>query len=94
MDNNTDEFYERLKEELRATSDWPSTYLYKFIVPSSKEKVEAIEKMFDLMGAIIDTKQSKTGKYTSISINVQMDDPESVVQKYKEVSTIEGVIAL
>ena len=34
MDKKTEEFYERLKEELRTTSSWPTLYLYKFIVLS------------------------------------------------------------
>ena len=47
------------------------------------------------MGAVIKTKESSNGKYTSVSINVSMKDPDSVIQKYKEVSeNIEGVISL
>ena len=45
------------------------------------------------MGAVIKTTKSKTGKYTSVSINVNMNSPEDVVAKYIEVSTIEGIIS-
>ena len=94
MDKNTEKFYERLKEELRTTSNWPSIYLYKFIVPTDASKIIAVEEAFDNMGAVINTVQSKTGKFTSVSINVNMESPEHVVEKYQEVSTIEGIISL
>ena len=94
MDKKTEEFYERLKEELRTTSDWPSIYLYKFIVPTDTIKILAVENAFDNMGSVINTKQSKTGKFTSISINVSMLSPEHVVEKYIDVSSVEGIISL
>jgi len=79
---------------LRTTSDWPSIYLYKFIVPTDTIKILAIENAFDNMGAVINTQQSKTGKFTSISINVSMLSPEHVVEKYIDVSSVEGIISL
>lgn len=93
MDKKTEEFYIRLKEELNNTSTWPSEYLYKFIVPTDAQKIEAVENAFDNMGAVIKTQQSKAGKYTSVSINVLMETPDSVVEKYLEVSSIEGIIS-
>ena len=94
MDKKTEEFYGRLKEELHNTSEWPGEYLYKFIVPTNPKKIEALENAFDNMGAVIKTKQSKNAKYTAISINVTMENPESVIEKYIDVSTIEGIISL
>lgn len=94
MDKKTEEFYIRLKDELANTSLWPAPYLYKFIVPSENHKIAQVEAAFNNMGAVIHTKQSKTGKYTSISINVDMKDPDAVIQKYQELATIEGIISL
>lgn len=94
MDKKTEEFYERLKEELQTTSTWPTIYLYKFIVPTDVLKIQSVENAFDNMGAVINTQQSKTGKFTSISINVSMLNPTHVIEKYIEVSTIEGIISL
>lgn len=93
MDKKTEEFYIRLKEELSSTSAWPSEYLYKFIVPTDATKIVAVENAFDNMGAVINTHQSKAGKYTSVSVNVRMNSPEHVVEKYLEVSSIEGIIS-
>jgi len=94
MDKKTEEFYNRLREELSNTSTWPNEYLYKFIVPTDTKKIEEVENAFNNMGAVIQTTQSKTGKYTSISINVMMENPDNVVEKYIEVSNIEGIISL
>ena len=94
MDKKTEEFYVRLKEELSNTSLWPSEYLYKFIVPSELNKINEIENAFNGMGAVIKTHQSKTGKYTSVSVNVRMKSPEAVIEKYIQVSGIEGIISL
>jgi uncharacterized protein len=94
MDKKTEEFYVRLKEELSTTSAWPSEYLYKFIVPTESKKILEIENAFNNIGAVIKTHQSKTGKYTSVSINVTMENPDAVVEKYIEVSNIEGIISL
>jgi uncharacterized protein len=94
MDKKTEEFYSRLKEELANTSMWPTSYLYKFIVPSDTNKINKVEAAFDNMGAVIHTQQSKTGKYTSISITVDMLNPDAVIQKYQELATIEGIISL
>ena len=94
MDKKSEEFYNRLREELNNTSTWPGEYLYKFIVPTDPKKIEQVENAFDNIGAVIHTNKSKTGKYTSVSINVMMESPESVVEKYIEVSNIEGIISL
>lgn len=93
--NNSDEFYEKLKSQLYETSDWPNDYLFKFIVLSDRNTINDLEAIFDNMGAVITTKASKNGKYTSISIHVSMKNPEAVIEKYKEVAkNIEGVISL
>ncbi|MFN3639363.1 MAG: DUF493 family protein [Flavobacterium sp.] len=94
MNQKTKEFYLRLREELANTSLWPSIYLYKFIVPTEKEKIKFVEDAFNNMGAVIKTTQSKNGKFTSISVNVKMNNPDHVIEKYIEVSVIEGIISL
>ncbi|UOB17835.1 DUF493 family protein [Abyssalbus ytuae] len=92
--NEKEAFYSRLKNELEKSTTWPSSYLYKFIVPTDDDKIKQIETIFDNTGAVINTKQSSNGKYTSISILIQMKDPDEVIKKYIEVSNVEGVISL
>lgn len=95
MDKKAEEFYARLREELNNTTEkWPAEYLYKFIVPTDPAKIIAVENAFDGMGAVIETTQSKTGKYTSVSINVIMADADAIIEKYLAVSTIDGIVSL
>lgn len=94
LEKNQDEFYAKLKTQLADTSIWPAPYLYKFIVPTDPVKVLQIESLFNHSGAVITKKESRTGKYTSVSINVRMKDPDAVIDRYKKVGEIEGVISL
>ena len=92
---NPDEFYAKLRAQLYDTSLWPSVYLYKFIVPSSKARIKRVEEIFNNMGAVISTRKSRKGNYTSVSVNVKMKDPDAVIAKYKEVGKkVEGVVSL
>jgi len=58
------------------------------------DKITQIEVIFDNTGAVIESKQSSKGKYTSLSIMVNLANPDAVIEKYKEVGVIEGVISL
>jgi len=89
-----EEFYKKLKISLEETTKFPSKYMYKFIIPSDREKMAAIEKIFDHSGAVITTKPSKTGKYNSITVLVNMKSADAIIAKYVEVSVVEGVISL
>lgn len=92
---NPEEFYSKLKVQLEDTSIWPSLYMYKFILPTKPDQSKELLTIFDNLGAVINSKQSKTGKYTSFSIKVKLPNPDVVIQKYKEVAQkIKGVISL
>lgn len=88
------EYYKGLKEKLDETTTFPAKYLYKFIVPANQSKVDEIEAIFNFGGAVIDTRDSKTGKYTSISILIEMHSSDQIIEKYIEVGEVKGVISL
>lgn len=90
----SEEFYSRLKNQLAESTPWPSNYLYKFIVPTDIDKIKQIQDIFDNTGAVIESKKSKKGKYTSVSVTVNLKNPDEVIEKYKEVGKVEGVISL
>jgi putative lipoic acid-binding regulatory protein len=93
-ENEAREFYERLKKELDLSTSWPSLYLFKFIVPTNTENILRVQDSFDCLGAVIKTTKSKTGKFTSVSVDVQMKNSQEVIDKYIELYTIEGIISL
>ncbi len=92
--NTRDQFYKKLKKKLKKDTKFPSKYLYKFIVPSTEDKVLQIENLFNQSGAVITKTTSKTGKFTSVSILVVMKNADAVIIKYKEAERIEGIISL
>ena len=93
--NKSEEFYAKLKGQLEESTTWPSAYLYKFIVKTDPETIDKVEQIFNHAGAVITKSTSKTKKYTSVSINVVMKNPDAVIAKYKEVaSKVEDVISL
>ena len=94
MNSKSEEFYKKLKSQLEDTATFPTAYMYKFIVPTEGEQTNQVIGFFDNMGATINTKQSKNGKYTSVTIEVLMPSADAIIAKYKEVSEIEGIISL
>jgi hypothetical protein len=87
-------FYEKLKSDLNQDTTFPSKYLFKFIVPSKDNEVKQVEDLFDIGGAVINKNVSKTGKFTSISIQVVMESADAVIEKYQAAEKIEGIISL
>ena len=92
---NSKEFYEKLEKKLEEHSDWPSRYMFKFIVPTSQHKVDQLKQHFSDMDAEINLKHSKKGTYTSVSVVLVMNSPKRVIQKYKQIGdNVEDVISL
>lgn len=89
-----DKFYASLKEKLEDTHDFPEDYLYKFIIPNSQEKMTEIYRIFDGMKHTIKNRDSKNGKYISLSINAFVLDADQVIDIYKKVGAIEGIMSL
>ncbi|MBA6315811.1 DUF493 family protein [Cellulophaga sp. HaHa_2_95] len=88
------EFYDKLKERLVETSTFPTTYLYKFIVPTAGTGVKEIESAFDDTDAVVINKLSKNGKFTSVSISLRLDSADAIIAYYKKVAGVEGLISL
>lgn len=87
-------FYQKLKTQLDETTQFPTDYLYKFIVSAEGDKVDEVQSIFDNTGAVINTKKSKTGKYISISIVIQLPSSDDVIKYYQQAEKVEGIISL
>ncbi len=92
--NKNQDYYKSLKSKLDETTKFPAKYLYKFIVPTGGAQVKKIEDIFNFGSAVITTKLSKTGKFTSVSILIMMESSDAIISKYEEIGTIKGVISL
>ncbi len=90
---NKDEQFEKLRVQLAKEKDWPTIYMFKFIVQADNRKIALVESKFS-DEATISQKESANGKYISITIKEVMLDADSIIEKYKEMEGIEGLIAL
>jgi len=84
---------ERIKQSLNHVHKWPSLYMFKFIVPTVSGAFEELTKVFPESADVM-TKQSKTGKFTSITVKEVLMNADQVFERYAEVNKIEGVISL
>lgn len=88
------EFYTRLKNELLESTSFPTRYLYKFIIPTSEAKLAQLKEVFKDTDAEITTRPSSSDKYTGVSVNVSLKNPDEVIEFYKEAGKIEGILSL
>ncbi len=79
------------KEKLDRHYAWPSLYMFKFIVPADKQ--DALKQLFPRHLTTTE-KNSEKGKYVSLTYQMMMPSSESVIDVYKKVSVIEGIVAL
>ena len=85
--------FEKLKQRLDEVHDWPSVYMFKFIMEPKEDIIARLEELFP-EEAEIQRRYSKGGKYVSLSIKEVMVSSEEVLNRYKKASEIEGVIML
>ncbi len=90
---NKDDVFKSLHEKLSKDLNWPQVYMFKFIIAAENKKIALVQSKFS-DEAIIQQKESSAGKYVSITVKEVMLNADSVIEKYKEISTIEGVMAL
>ena len=82
--------YEAFKIKLDNEHDWPSTYLFKFVVP--KNKTDEFRLIFSLES--MQEKKSKAGNYVSFTFKKIINSSDEVVDVYLKAKTVEGLIAL
>lgn len=80
----------KLRLVLDETVEFPSEYLFKFIVP--KGEVHHVLALLD--GMEIDERSSSNGNYISVSAKKIFHSSEDIISIYRKVSTIKGLLAL
>ncbi|MAT79682.1 MAG: hypothetical protein CMD13_02975 [Flavobacteriales bacterium] len=86
--------FEKLRNDLEKYQEWPSDYIFKFIIDNNHNKKEELLSKFDLTLCRLSTKESSNKKYVSITLIKHMIGPKEVIDKYLEVSKIDGIISL
>ena len=93
MDKQT-EFYINLKKRLQETTQFPTHYLYKFIIPAKGTQLSQIKHLFLATKTTVNTKFSKNMKYISVSIKVLEQNAEDIIERYQSVRHIKGIVSL
>jgi len=94
MTKKEDEFYKKLKNELTDTTTFPTDYMYKFIIPNKTDLRKQLSGIFNHLGAVITTKNSKSNNFVSFTILLRVQSANEVILKYKEAAQVKGIISL
>lgn len=88
--NDSQEWWSRFQDLLDDQTEWPTDYLFKFIVPRPE--------LEDLKSALGEesprVRASSKGNYVSVTIERKMTSSDEVIAVYQSVAEVEGVIAL
>jgi putative lipoic acid-binding regulatory protein len=88
------EKYQKLLAQLTEGFDWPTVYMFKFIVPADNVKIAQVEQLFDSNEAEISIRNSRKGNFVSITAKEMMLSPEKVIERYMAAEHIEGLMSL
>ncbi len=85
--------YSKLLELLVRDFSWPHEYMFKFVVPFNASSLDPLKNLFGA-NAKISHRESKSSKYISFTAIQLMDNPDDVINIYKEAEKIENIIAI
>ena len=94
LNKNQEEFYIKFKDRLDDTTEFPSNYIFKFIVPTDNKRIAEVQRVFDGARPQFSMKESKTGKYTSVTVVTYVLDSDQVIHYYKSAASIQDVMML
>lgn len=78
------------KQKLDEQSNYPTLYMFKFIVPANK--ADEVSALFPKHKVTL--KASSEGKYVSATIKAMMPSSDAILEIYEQAASIEGVISL
>ena len=84
----------RFKANLDACHDWPCAYMFKFIVaaPGLEELVQVVTAM--LPSPELSTRETKSGKWVSLTVEAHLDSADLVVAVYERVAEMDTLLTL
>ncbi len=86
---------EQTLEKLRSVHDFPGPYLFKVIGPNASEFVASVvQSIVNVVGAdvtpSVDTRESSAGNHLSVSVTIEVQNAEQVLDIYDILSSLEG----
>lgn len=87
---DSEAWWERFRSLLDDQNEWPSVYVFKFIVPA--ERLDDMKDVFE--GHPVRERASSKGTYVSVTARIRVESSDEVVAYYTEAGKVEGVMAL
>ena len=78
-----DDFYERFREKLEKSQNWPGLYMFKFITNSNSNQINRLKDLFNNPTEGVSLVNSSKKKYQSLTITIEMKSPLEVIAIYK-----------
>lgn len=91
---HADDFYVKFKEKLVQTHSFPTDYIFKYIVPSDQSKIARLHSIFENSNGSISSRDSRNGKFTSVTIKVPVNDADDIIIYYRQAAVIEDIVML
>lgn len=89
-DGRTADPFTGLKRALDGGVDFPAVYVFKFIVP-----VAGLNHLLALLdGMPCAQRESKTGKYVSVTVETVMTTSDDIIDVYRRTAVIDGLMSL
>ncbi|GAB4449813.1 MAG: hypothetical protein OHK0036_07330 [Bacteroidia bacterium] len=92
---SSEEQWQELKLKIEESQQFPSIYMFKFILNSDNQKIAQIEAIFNNTNEHnISIRESSRGRYVSITIKQMVENADYIITIYKKVSEIPGVMLM
>ena len=89
-----DDFYERFREKLEKSQNWPGLYMFKIITNSNSNQINRLKDLCNNPTEGVSLVNSSKNKFQSLTITIEMKSPREVITIYKKASEFQGVIIL
>lgn len=91
---SADDFYQNFKVKLEEAHTFPTDYIFKYVVPADQSIIAKLNAIFEKSNPTVSMRDSKTGKYTSMTFKVPVSDADDVILYYRQATAIDGIVAL
>lgn len=90
LSNSGQEWWDNFQRLLEDQIDFPSEYIFKFIVPSGN--LEDLKSVFGHYP--VEVRESRRGNYVSVTARMEMNSSDEVIAVYSAAAEVEDVISL
>ncbi len=83
----------KLRMQLDQMHKWPDVFMFKFVLPKDDAKMAQLMANFTEKAEVI-TRDSAKGNYVSVTVKEVMFSTDAVIDRYKSITNIEGLMSL